>query len=180
MNYTFRGEERLGAIQKMYHTYNQLRIVEVTIHEIEAAEAFLIIEGGIWLCAGCLFACLRLYDILPFEFYILYPFITIAAIGVSQLLLSSLKIIDENSSMALVKWKEQLGGMENVGIEKKYLRRKFKALRPMRFIAGIGGSTFFIIDKSTTPYFLRSILDNLINLFAWLPELGTSKIQFMD
>ncbi|OXA49558.1 hypothetical protein Fcan01_15367 [Folsomia candida] len=107
------------------------------------------------LCAASIFATVRLYDILPFGFYVMFPFFTFAIFGISQLLLPVVAGIHENSTKALA-----------------------KALRPVRFIAGFGGFTFFLLDKSIKTYFLRSILDNTITLLIGLPEVDQSQIEF--
>ncbi|OXA49566.1 hypothetical protein Fcan01_15369 [Folsomia candida] len=163
------SEYPLLHLRSTYMDYTQMKIIEALFLGSEATIALELIECGIWLCAASIFATIRLYPVLPFGFYVMFPFFTFAIFGISQLLLPVIAGMHENSAKALAKWVRQVEGNEfpNRG----YLGRKFRALRSIRFIAGFNGFTFFMLDKSFKTYFWRSIMDNTITLLLGLPEL---------
>ncbi|OXA38647.1 hypothetical protein Fcan01_26582 [Folsomia candida] len=170
------SDHALLRLHRTYLDYVEMKIIEFTFHGYEATLAFELIECGVWLCAASIFATIRLYNILPFGFYVMFPFFTFAIFGISQLLLPVVAGIHEHSTKALAKWVEQLEGK---GFNNhRCIRRQFRALRPVRFIAGFSGFTFFLLDRSVKTYFLRSILDNTITLLIGLPEVEKSQIEF--
>ncbi|OXA38584.1 hypothetical protein Fcan01_26578, partial [Folsomia candida] len=147
------SDHTLLHIHYAYLDYTQMKITEAWFLGPEATIALELIECGIWLCAASIFATIRLYTVLPFGFYVMFPFFTFAIFGISQLLLPVIAGMHENSAKALTKWVSQVEG--KVSRNRRYFGRKFRALRPIRFIAGFNGFTFFMLDKSFKTYFWR-------------------------
>ncbi|OXA61958.1 hypothetical protein Fcan01_00089, partial [Folsomia candida] len=172
------GDHPIKQIQQIYSDYAQLKIIEVSFHGFEATLAFELIECGIWLAAAALFATLKLHQVFPLGFYVMFPFFAFAILGISQQLIPVCSSMHENSVKALTKWTAQVSSGGNGAFDKKYFRKKFRPLRPLRIVAGFRGFIIFVMDKSMKTYFLQSILDNTINLLISLPELETSQVSF--
>ncbi|OXA49855.1 hypothetical protein Fcan01_15370 [Folsomia candida] len=163
----------LCNLRRTYLDYTQIKIIEVTFHGFDTTVALELIECGIWLCAASIFATIRLYNVLPFGFYVMFPFFMFAIFTIAQLLLPVITGMHENSAKALAKWVGQLDGK---GLQNcKYLRRKYLSQRPVRLIAAVNGFTFFMLDRSIKTYFLRGILDNTITFLISFPELHKVK-----
>lgn len=135
-------------------------------------EAFLLTACGAILACALNFAALKFYGRVPLGFYVLLVVgdaITLFAIA---MILPFAIRLHENSSEALFLWKSQCGA------KSKYLRRKFGALRSIRFYAGINGFNLFLYEKSVKVDYFAMIINNTINLLLSVPFSLIDSISF--
>ncbi|OXA42171.1 uncharacterized protein LOC118438845 [Folsomia candida] len=157
----------ISHILSVLYSYTQISSLVLAMQENDATSNFLLLQTGIWLGAGSIYGTIRLHNVVPLGFYLIFPFFILIVLIITEQLLPVIVSILENSKTSLAQWVTQLSG--NGRPEDKCLRRYFTAMRPIRYVAGLNGNYFYDIDNSIMTSFLCSILDNAINLLMSLP-----------
>jgi len=132
--------------------------VNTIIIPVVENESYLLLVSSRGLCVLCLFIVIKLNGYVG-------PIVVLGAIcgiivvvGLSNLLFPYTYKLLHHSSTSLKRW------INNFPLKQKYLRRKYGALRFLRFYAGFQGVRFFMFEQSTTLEAMQSILEPTIDL----------------
>jgi hypothetical protein len=120
------------------------------------------------LCVACIFIVIRLNKYLP-------PIITygcgaaaIAMVSMISLMLPPVAEMYESTVASIAKWNAEVVVSNNR--DRKYLIRKYRALRPLRFYCGFMHTRFFMFDRSACTEFVMDIVNHLIDAMMAYPE----------
>jgi hypothetical protein len=109
-----------------------------------------------------LFVLLRLHAFIPILLLYLIFGGLVAVSALVNLLIPYVSQLHTDSEELLADWK-------NVAGKNGYLKRKHRALRPIRFCAGLPGVTFFTFHKLTMLEFAMGCMDQVITLMITFP-----------
>lgn len=156
------GMKNLLHLYKLY-TYEQV-LNNSSLRYASVEAFFLMVVGSILTCA-LNFATLKFYRIVPDSIYASIVVGNVVILFVICMILPFAINVYENSAEALNSWRSQLGP------KSKYLNKKFRALRPFRFYAGINDANLFLYEKSVNAAYFAMILDFTINLLVSFPTI---------
>jgi len=138
-------------------------VVTIIIPIIEN-EAYLLLLSSRILCVISLFLLIKLNSYMDPVMMVGAGCAVGVTVGLSNLLFPYTYKLLYKSSRALHSWINQLPRSQ------KYLRRKYGSLRYLRFYAGLQGTHFFMLDRSTTLDVMKGILEPTIDLLIGYPE----------
>jgi hypothetical protein len=172
-------ENALGCGRKfrlLFHNYDKVRILNNEGQSYVGLQVSFLLFVGTALSVIANFTTIRAFQIFPWYLYVFCPSLSILILLIIQLLLPFGINCHENSEAMLRQWKSN-----PIYAKGKYLRRKLKSLRSLRWYAGLTGfyeCNFFLIQDSFKTAYYAVILDYTINLILFIPASAVAGFTF--
>lgn len=140
------------------HMYQKIYIVLKFLEPMATLISTILLLMGFGTSVTCNFMSIRMLGVVPMPFYLYIPVAAVSAIiGIGTLLPYS-TVCHAKSSKLLAGWK-YCGGRE-----RGYVDKMVNGLRPIGFQVGFGGSTYFVLKRSTKSKYYSAILDGTFNI----------------
>jgi hypothetical protein len=162
--------------RKLFLAYDQLRLLNQEAQRYTGIQISFLLLIGTVLSVLANFGTLRGYHIFPWYLYPVLPTLSIIILLILKLLLPFAINVHENSEEMLMQWKSDSNHAKS-----KYLRRKLKSIRSLRWYAGLMGfyeCNFFILENSFRIAFYVVILDYTINMIMAIPASALAGFKF--
>lgn len=138
--------------------YTCLEIILFEFLEIASNVIFLLMGQGILLLVMFNFITLKLYGHVPSALYPAAPSVSILLPIVIQTLLQMLIDVFEDASRLKNRWDKELGDFGGV----KYLKRRLRAVRILRWYAGIFSFKLYDLKQQVKPIYYYTIVNYTI------------------
>lgn len=109
------------------------------------------------------FVTTKMFRVLPFYFYLIFPIFAGAIVIVTPIITYLLLEVGDVSEI-VVKQMSLVVGAVREGKKRKFLQKEVKSMKVIRAPAGMGNSQFVLIRKATICGFYYHVLGNTINL----------------
>ncbi|OXA48123.1 hypothetical protein Fcan01_17043 [Folsomia candida] len=138
--------------------YLQLAVALQHVADFFAMISAILMMLGLVLCVLFNFMSVKLYGLIPMPLYLFFPSVTVLIPLIIDTLLPFGIRINETSVRFRVKCWRNLKD----SCDRKYLRRRLSAIRPLCFDCGVLGFTFLKFTKSMQIWFYEQILSYTI------------------
>lgn len=138
--------------------YYYLQIILQTMYDLSAPVIAALMTIGLLLSVTFNFLCVKMRSVLPMPYYLVCFVAAGIILVLIQILLPLAINVYEDSEALMQIWKVAL----RYSCDRKYLRRRLRACKAVRFYAGLFKYNFFYISLSTKSTFWYAIVDYTI------------------
>jgi hypothetical protein len=160
----------------LFFKYDQFRVLNNESQPYIGLQVSFLLFAGIALSVLANFATIRAFHVFPWYVYWITPSLAIIILLIIQLLLPFGINVHTNSESLLRQWKS-----DPIHAKGKYLRRKLKSLRSLRWYAGLMGFyeyNFFMIQQSFKTAYYAVILGYTIDFIMLVPASALVGLKF--
>jgi hypothetical protein len=160
----------------LFFKYDQFRVLNNEAQPYIGLQVSFLLFAGIALSVLANFSTVRAFHVFPWYLYLITPSLAIIILLLIQLLLPFGINVHTNSESLLRQWKS-----DPIHAKGKYLRRKLKSLRSLRWYAGLMGFyeyNFFMIQQSFKTAYYAVILGYTIDFIMLVPASALVRLEF--
>jgi hypothetical protein len=162
--------------RQLFIAYNQMQVLIQESHAYTGIQISFLLFSGAIVSVIANFGTVRAHLSFPLSIYFVIPTLSILVLLIIQLLLPFAINVHEHSEAMLTQWKS-----DPIRAKGKYLRRKLKSLRSLRWYAGVTGfyeCNFFILENSFKMAYYSVILDYTISMIMLVPASEVAGFKF--
>lgn len=139
--------------------YIELTLVMQVCAGFSDASIAILMGLGLILCVLFNFVTLKLYNIIPMPLYLYFPSVAIIIPFIIDTLLPLGIRVNEKTARLKTKWGKQL----DLCSDRKYLQRRLRAIKPLRFDCRVAGYNLLQLVKPTKAWFYMQIMNYTIS-----------------
>ncbi|OXA55038.1 putative acyl carrier protein, mitochondrial [Folsomia candida] len=143
-----------SAIDTYLARYQTLQVIMTATAEFTAPRTAIFMFLGIILSVLMNFVTLKMHGIVPLPFFAFFPIASVLVVVLIGVMLPMLVDVYENCGEMYARWKYLVGR----SVDKKYLRRRLKAMRMLQFYGGINGYNICMCKRWTKLWYYGVIL----------------------
>jgi hypothetical protein len=132
-------------------------------------ETYVMMRTSKMIVVACIFIVIRLNSYLPSIITYGLGAVAIAIIFMIRLMFPSVTKMYEVTAGSIAEWNTLVASTNN-NKDRKYLIRKYRALRPLRFYCGFLDYRFYMFEQSVTMEYVMDIVHQLIDTMIAYPE----------
>jgi len=155
---------RGGKMTNILRAYNRLQIILRSEEEGLQLATFTCASTGLILSVVSNFGTIKLYNVVPLMVYTFFPVDSINALGMSSVCLPPTIQIHEESFKVIHELQTDVKAWE-----RKVVRRRLKALLPLRIHGGVFNHRMFKVTKSFKGGYYYSIVNYTITMLLAVP-----------
>ncbi|OXA49359.1 hypothetical protein Fcan01_15641 [Folsomia candida] len=142
------------AISAMLRNYLKLEIVLQLYYQMSSTCASTLMGVGLMLEVVVNFITLKMIHIIPMPLYLVCPSLAILIPAIIHLLLPMAVDIHGKTGKVIEKWRRHAV----ISLDKKYLTRRLRSTKPLKFSAGLFGFNFYPIVRNTKATYYGAII----------------------
>ncbi|OXA38386.1 hypothetical protein Fcan01_26808 [Folsomia candida] len=150
----FRIGQGHHAISAMLRNYLKLEIILQLYYQMSSTCVSTLMGVGLMLEVVVNFATLKMTHVIPMPLYLVCPSLAVLIPAIIHLLLPMAVDIHGKTGQVIKKWKRHAV----ISLDKKYLTRRLRSTRPLRFSAGLFGFNFYNIVRNTKATYYGAII----------------------
>ncbi|OXA54403.1 hypothetical protein Fcan01_10283 [Folsomia candida] len=148
-----------SVIDIYLNTYQTVQIIMAGTVEFTAAVTSISMFLAIVMSVLVNFVTLKMYETVPLPFFAFFPTASVLVVVLIGVMFPMLVDVYENCGEMYARWKYLVGR----SVDKKYLTRRLRAIRVLRFYGGINGYNIYICQRSTKLTYYGVILSYTVS-----------------